>query len=112
MVEQIDAPTLAAARSDALAGAILLDVREAWEFQTARIEGSVNVPMSTLGARVREVIDMQTSVDQPVVVICHHGGRSMQCAHFLQQQGVSPVINLHGGIDAWSREIDPSIPRY
>jgi rhodanese-related sulfurtransferase len=55
---------------------------------------------------------MQTSVDQPVVVICHHGARSMQCAHFLQQQGVSPVINLRGGIDAWSAQVDATVPRY
>ena len=96
----------------ALAGAVLLDVREPWEFETARIERSVNIPMSTLVARIHEVRALQRSADTPVVVICHHGIRSMQCARYLASQGVERLINLTGGIDAWSTHIDPAIPSY
>lgn len=111
MVEQIDAPTLASARADTLADAVLLDVREPWEFATARIANSINVPMSALAARVEEVRELAGD-DRPLVVICHHGGRSMQCAHFLARQGIGRPINLAGGIDAWSLHVDPAVPRY
>ncbi|MCC7068319.1 MAG: sulfurtransferase [Burkholderiales bacterium] len=111
MIEEIDATVLARARSDELAGAVLLDVREAWEFKTARIESSVNIPMSTLPARLPEVRDLLAD-GAPLVLICHHGGRSLQCAHFLARQGVGRPINLRGGIDAWSRDVDSGVPRY
>ena len=115
-VESIDVGTLAHALSagepSEFANAVLLDVREPWEFETARIERSVNIPMSTLVARIDEVRALQPSVDTPVVVICHHGMRSMQCARYLASQGVERLINLTGGIDAWSTQIDPAIPSY
>lgn len=115
MIEQIDAAALSRRRqasSDELAGAVLLDVREPWEFEIARISDSINVPMSTLGNRVDEVRALQEVSAVPMVVICHHGSRSLHCAQFLASQGLSPVINLSGGIDAWSQRVDPSIPRY
>ena len=112
MVEQMDVASVAAARVNALAGAVLLDVREPWEFELARIEGSVNIPMSTLVARVDEVRDMQSEADAPMVVICHHGVRSMQCAQFLSKHGLTRLINLSGGIEAWSAHVDPSVPQY
>jgi rhodanese-related sulfurtransferase len=86
---------------------VLLDVREPWEYQRARIEGSRLVPMRELPARVAEIDD-----DKEVVAICHHGGRSMQVAMFLEWQGFKRVHNLMGGIDAWSRTVDPSVPTY
>ncbi len=112
MIEQIDAAALNQARADALARAVLLDVREPWEYELARIDASINVPMSTLGGRVDEVRALQGEAGAPVVVICHHGSRSMHCAQFLAGQGIGPLFNLSGGIDAWSQRVDPSVPRY
>jgi rhodanese-related sulfurtransferase len=86
---------------------LLLDVREPWEYEKARIEGSRLVPMRELPARVAEIGE-----DKEVVAICHHGGRSMQVAIFLERQGFRRVHNLMGGIDAWSRTVDPSVPTY
>lgn len=86
---------------------ILLDVREPWEFARAHIEGSQLVPMREVPARIDEIDD-----EKEVVAICHHGGRSMQVAMFLTNQGFKRVHNLMGGIDAWSRTVDPAIPTY
>lgn len=85
----------------------LLDVREEWEYQTARIEGSLLMPMGQVIARMAE-LDPQAAT----VVICHHGGRSMQVAGLLERQGFSNVTNLTGGVDAWARTVDPSMPVY
>ena len=85
----------------------LVDVRELWEFNTARIGGSVLIPMGEVAARVAEL-----DSDADIIVICHHGGRSMQVAAFLEREGFSRVHNLTGGVDAWARTIDPSIPTY
>lgn len=89
---------------------VLLDVREGWEVQTAcaRPEGLdfVHMPMQTVPARLSEL-----DRSRPVACLCHHGGRSMQVAHFLAQQGYE-VVNIAGGIHAWSVQVDPSIPTY
>ena len=85
----------------------LIDVREAWEFQTARIDGSTLIPMGEIQTRCVEI-----DRDSDVVVICHHGGRSMQVADFLERQGYSGVHNLAGGVDAWARSVDPTMPTY
>jgi rhodanese-related sulfurtransferase len=85
----------------------LLDVREAWEFQTARIDGSTLIPMGEIQARMGEL-----DRDSEIVVICHHGGRSMQVAIFLERQGFPRVHNLAGGVDAWARSVDPTLPTY
>ncbi len=117
-VDSVDVATLAQAFSKnegehaELARAVLLDVREAWEYETARIERSVNIPMSTLVARIDEVRALQAAGDAPLVVICHHGMRSMQCARYLASQGVERLVNLTGGIDAWSTQVDPTVPSY
>lgn len=85
----------------------LLDVREEWEFQTARIEGSLLIPMGQVASRLSE---LDSSAE--TVVICHRGGRSMQVAGLLEQLGFANVINLAGGVDAWARSVDPSMPVY
>jgi rhodanese-related sulfurtransferase len=86
---------------------VLLDVREPWEYEKARIEAARLIPMRELPARIAEL-----DAARDVVAICHHGGRSMQVAMFLEKQGFKRVHNLVGGIDAWSRTIDPAVPLY
>jgi rhodanese-related sulfurtransferase len=86
---------------------VLLDVREAWEVQTCAIAGSRHLPMGEITAR-KDEIDAQAEV----VVICHHGGRSMQVAMFLEKSGFARVHNLAGGVDSWARTVDPSMPVY
>jgi rhodanese-related sulfurtransferase len=86
---------------------LLLDVREPWEVEKARIAGAVHIPMREVPARVAEL-----DPDRDVVAFCHHGGRSMQVAAFLEKQGFSRVHNLAGGVDAWSRSVDPAVPVY
>jgi len=86
---------------------LLIDVREPHEYAYCRIEGSVNIPMNSVPSRLSEIDQAAT-----VVAICHHGMRSAAVADFLQQHGYPEVINLQGGVDAWSRLVDPSVPRY
>jgi len=85
----------------------LLDVREQWEVDVAVIEGSHTIPMSHVPPRVAEI-----PRDREVVVICHHGMRSAMVADYLRSAGVPQVLNLTGGIDRWSVEVDPSVARY
>jgi rhodanese-related sulfurtransferase len=107
-MKQISAADLAAWLADAKREKpVLLDVREPWEYETARIEGARLVPMGEVPARLGE-IDVQAEV----VAICHHGGRSQQVAMFLEKNGFKKVHNLVGGVDAWSRSIDPAVPLY
>ncbi len=86
---------------------VLLDVREQWEYNLAKIEGSILIPLATL-PRSLEKLDPQTEI----IAYCHHGMRSADATGFLLQQGFSNVKNLTGGIDAWSLQVDASIPRY
>lgn len=86
---------------------VMLDVREGWEHQTARIENSRWIPMGEIPSRLGEL-----DPEAETVVICHHGGRSMQVAMFLERQGFSRVFNLTGGVDAWARTVDSSVPLY
>ena len=85
----------------------MLDVREPHEFQYARIEGSTLIPLNQIPQRLQE---LDRSLE--IVVICHHGMRSQQAAYFLDRQGFERILNLSGGIDAWSKECDVSVPRY
>ncbi|HEX8373168.1 MAG TPA: rhodanese-like domain-containing protein [Chthoniobacterales bacterium] len=87
----------------------LLDVREPDEYATAKISGSVLVPLSDITSRVQEVLPGK---DAHIVVQCHHGMRSARAAEYLKQIGYQKVQNLTGGIDAWSVEIDPTVPVY
>jgi len=84
----------------------LLDCREPWEHQTARIEGATLIPMRQIPQSLDAI-----PRDQPVVVYCHAGMRSFNAASWLKQQGVQ-ALSMSGGIDQWSREIDPKVPRY
>jgi len=108
LIRQISPAELAAWLADkSREPPVLLDVREPWEYDRARIAGSQLVPMREVPARLTEL-----SRDNEVVAICHHGGRSMQVALFLEKSGIVQVHNLAGGIDAWSRTVDPSVPLY
>lgn len=86
---------------------VLLDVREPWEFHTCRIADSRLIPMRDLPARADE-LDASTDT----VVICHHGARSMQAAMYLERRGFARLHNLEGGVDAWARSVDRSMPVY
>jgi rhodanese-related sulfurtransferase len=85
----------------------LLDCREPWEYQAAHIEGSTHIPMQEIPARVQEL-----DPDDRVVVICHHGVRSMNVTAWLRQQGYDKAQSVVGGIDRWSRIVDPKVPTY
>ncbi len=87
----------------------LLDCREPNEVATARIDGSLHIPMRDTPARLAE---LPADKAARIVVHCHHGGRSLRVTQFLRQQGFENAQNMTGGIDAWSLEIDPSLPRY
>ena len=87
---------------------LLLDVREPWEYATAHIPNSTLIPMNDIPARAFNELDE----DQPIAVLCHHGARSLSVANWLRQQGFGKAQSVSGGIDLWSRAIDPSIPRY
>ncbi len=86
---------------------MLLDVREAWEFEICHIGGSMNVPMGQISSQLEQ---LQTASE--IVVICHHGIRSQKLINFLQQHSAAALVNLDGGVDAWARSIDPAMPVY
>ena len=88
---------------------LLLDVRGPDEFETARIEGSRLIPLEALPERLGEISDWR---DAPIVVHCHHGGRSARACEMLLEQGFRRVENMAGGIEAWSLTVDPAVPRY
>jgi len=85
----------------------LLDVREAWEFELCRIPDAKLMPLQSVPARYLE-LDRELET----VVICHHGVRSYQVGMFLERQGFSGIVNLHGGIAAWAQQVDPAMPVY
>lgn len=86
---------------------LLLDVREPWEYETCRIDGSTLIPMGRIQAAV-EALDK----NRETVVICHHGIRSRAVAIFLEREGFNNVINLEGGVDRWADEVDPQMQKY
>jgi rhodanese-related sulfurtransferase len=87
---------------------VLLDVREPWEFQTASIAGTKLIPMGEIPSRAHQELDPEDHI----VVLCHHGVRSMNVTVWLRQQGFEKVQSMRGGIDAWSRVVDPKVPVY
>lgn len=86
---------------------LLLDVREEWELEQARLAGTLHIPMAQIPSRFREL-----DATAHIVVVCHHGMRSQQVAQFLKSKGFARVDNLAGGLDAWADQVDPSMPRY
>ena len=86
---------------------LLLDVRQPEELAICALPDVVAMPMATVPVRADEL-----PRDKEIVVICHHGGRSMQVAMFLERQGFSKLINLAGGVAQWAQQVDPSMPQY
>lgn len=90
---------------------VVLDVREPFELAMASVKADgfelITIPMGVIPPRLNEL-----DPEQPIACLCHHGGRSMQVAAFLQARGFAHVANIAGGINAWSAELDPGIPRY
>jgi adenylyltransferase/sulfurtransferase len=86
---------------------LLIDVRELWEFDLCRIEGAKLIPMGQIPANLQSL-----DVDDEVICYCHHGMRSLDVAVWLRNQGVTSAKSLAGGIERWSQEIDPRVPRY
>jgi rhodanese-related sulfurtransferase len=86
---------------------LFVDVREQWEYDTARIAGSVLIPLGEIPANLQRLGNAEQ-----VVFFCHHGMRSLDAAAWLRAQGVAGAKSMTGGIERWSTEIDPSVPRY
>ena len=100
-------PAEVKARLDGNEPLLLVDVREPWEFEMCRIQGAKLVPLGSVAANL-QMIDAADDV----VVYCHHGRRSLEAVAWLRQQGVEGARSMAGGIERWSREIDPNVPRY
>lgn len=114
MIDQIRPRELSSwlARHQHAGPALVLDVREPAEWRTASIQPAegftlLNMSMASVPPRLSEL-----NPDTPIACLCHHGGRSMQVAQFLRNQGFSRVANIAGGIHAWADEVDTSIPQY
>lgn len=103
---QMDPGDLAAWRRDGVAHAVL-DVREPWELDICRLAGSLDIPMND----VPDALD-RLAGDVPLVVVCHHGVRSLQVVAWLRGQGFANAINLRGGIDLWAERVEPTLRRY
>jgi rhodanese-related sulfurtransferase len=86
----------------------LLDVREPWELEKAHLEGTKHIPMGDIPTRAHQELDP----DEHIVVMCHHGMRSLSVTNWLRQQGFEKVQSMRGGIDGWARTVDPKIPLY
>ena len=106
MIREIT-PRDVAGRAGTETAPLLLDVREAWELEIARLADAVHIPMGQVPDRLGEL-----PRDRDIVVMCHAGGRSARVCQFLQQQGYTRVWNLAGGILAWAEQVDPSLPSY
>ena len=100
-------PTNVKARLDRGDKLVLIDVREPWEHQLCRIEGAKLIPLGTLAASLQTLPD----VDE-VICYCHHGMRSLDAAAWLRVQGIEKAKSLAGGIERWSIDVDPKVPRY
>ena len=105
---EITARDLAAQLAADKASVVLVDVREPWEVATAQIAGSKTIPMGEIPSRAFQELDPETHI----VTVCHGGVRSLNVAAWMRNQGFDKVQSLAGGIDGWSREVDPTVPRY
>ena len=88
---------------------VLLDCRTPEEHATARIEGNILIPMQEIGGRLEELREHE---DKTIIVYCHHGVRSLKVTSLLRQHGFGSAVSMAGGIDRWSVEVDPGVPRY
>ena len=86
---------------------LLLDVREEWEFDRCKIDGSILIPMGQIPGQLNEL-----DPDRVTVMICHHGIRSRHIGIYLEREGFEKIINLSGGVDAWARDVDPTMAVY
>lgn len=86
----------------------LIDVREPWEYDVAKIEGSKLMPMGDVPGRAHQELDP----DERIIAYCHHGVRSLNVVNWLRQQGFEKAQSMSGGIDRWSRVVDPKVPTY
>ena len=118
MISQLNPVDFLAWRDAASAGdslPVVLDVREPWELQTASVRADgftlLHIPMRDVAAQLAE-LQQTHSPDHPIACLCHHGIRSLHVADLLMQNGFTQVVNLDGGIDAWSQQVDPSVPSY
>lgn len=100
-------PAEVKARLDRNETLLLVDVREPWEFNMCRIDGAKLVPLGSVSSNLQMM-----EAAESVVVYCHHGQRSLDAVAWLRQQGVEGALSMAGGIERWSREIDPKVPRY
>lgn len=108
MIEALSATELAQWLADAeREQPLLLDVREPWEYEYCHIADSTLLPMGEIPQRLTEI-----DRARPVVVICHHGMRSLQTATYLKANGFTQLLNLQGGVDAWANEVDPTMKKY
>jgi rhodanese-related sulfurtransferase len=107
MIRQMSVHELKAKLNQGANDFVLIDVREPWELSICTIPGAVSIPMRAIPARYP-----QLPKDRELVLMCHHGVRSQQVAHFLERQGFTRLYNVAGGIAAWAREIDPTMPTY
>ena len=94
-------------RLDAGERLCVLDVREPWEVAIASLPGSVHIPLNQIPLRLKEL-----DADSDIIVMCKVGGRSRRAAEFLARSGFAKVANLSGGIDAWTADVDPTLPSY
>jgi rhodanese-related sulfurtransferase len=100
-------PAEVKARMDRGEQLVLVDVREQWEYDLCRIEGAKLVPLGSLAARVATLQEFDE-----VICYCHHGMRSLDAAAWLRFQGIEKAKSLSGGIEQWSQDVDPAVPRY
>jgi rhodanese-related sulfurtransferase len=107
VVESITSTELADLLKTDRGKVVLLDVREDEERAVASIEPSLHIPMNSVPDHLAEL-----PRDRRIVAYCHHGGRSYAVAGYLETEGFKDVTNLTGGIDEWSRLVDPKVPRY
>jgi rhodanese-related sulfurtransferase len=101
-------PTEVKRRIDAGEELSLIDVREPQEYDTCHIDGATLIPMRDIPQQFERLEETPT----PLIVFCHHGVRSLTVVAWLREQGLSDCMSMSGGIDAWSREIDATVPRY
>jgi len=107
--QAVEVPVVLAAVSLNSAQTLLLDCRTPEEYAIAKIDGAVLIPMQEIAERLAELEPWR---DKPIIVHCHHGVRSLRVTHWLREKGFHLAQSMTGGIEAWSLEVDPAVPRY